>query len=120
MATVLLATAPLAARLGWWWWSQGRHRTMTARAPSEPTPAAVEHTEVEMVKRSLGRWRVRVVTTRWVVQPAAVLSLAPAARSHTSWLGPVLRLTGVALEANSLKAPPVLPRLPAPPGRPHS
>lgn len=119
VATVLLAAAPVAARLGWWWWSQGRHRTVTAFTPSEPAPAAVEHTEVEMVKRTLGRWRVRVVSTRWVVPAAATLSARPPGRRRASWLGPALRLTGAALEANSRKAPVELPRLPAPPNRPH-
>jgi len=118
VATALLATAPLAARLGWWWWSQGRHRTLTASAPFEPAPAAVEHTEIEMVKRTLGRWRLRVSSTRWVVPVGSAVSTAPARKPRANWLGPVLRLTGAALEANSRKAPPEVPRLRAAPGQP--
>ena len=118
VATVLLATAPLAARLGWWWWSRGRHRTLSASAPSQQAPAAVEHTEVEMVRRTLGRWRVRVVSTQWLVPSVPVLAGTASPRSRAGWLRPVLRLTGMALEANARKAlPPPLPRLPAPPAR---
>jgi hypothetical protein len=113
MATALLATAPLAARLGWWWWSQGRHRTLTAYAPFESAPSAVEHTEIEMVKRTLGRWRVRVDSTRWVVPTGPAVSTAPAVKPRANWLEPVLRLTGAALEANSRKTAREVPRLPS-------
>jgi hypothetical protein len=118
VATALLAMAPLAARLGWWWWTHGRHRTLVAYAPSESAPAAVEHTEIEMVKRTLGRWRVRVVTTRSVTPVAPALSAMPAERGRANWLRPVLQLTGAALEANSRAAPRAQPRLPAPADRP--
>lgn len=117
MATVVLATAPLAARLGWWWWSQGRHRSLTSYAPFESAPSAVEHTEIEMVKRTLGRWRLRVNSTRWVVPMESAVSAAPTGSARATWLGPVLRLTGAALEANSRKAPRGVPRLPAATGR---
>lgn len=118
MATVLLATAPLAARLGWWWWSQGRQRPLSTYVSSQPVPTEVEHTEIEMVKKTLGRWRVRVVSTHWTVPGVPSPSARTGSRHRAGWLGPMVRFTGLALEANSRNAPPVLPLLPAPPARP--
>jgi len=65
---LLIAAAPLAARLTWWWW---RHRRVAGRlAPTaHSSPALFELTEVRMTKRLLGRWKVRVISTRY--QPGA-------------------------------------------------
>lgn len=118
VATLLLASAPVAARLGWWWWSRSRRRSVPVYAPTDQAPAAVEHTEVEMVRRTMGRWRVRVVNTRWVLPVSPAVSTFSTRPPRTSWLGPVLRLTGAALEAHPRRSAPTVPRLPAPPSRP--
>lgn len=117
IVAIVLGTAPIVARIGWWWWNQGRQRTLTALSPVVPV-AAIERTEVEMVRRTLGRWRVRVVSTRWAIPPTPVLatSVVPSARGPR-WLVPVLRITALALEHNSRSAAAPLPRLPTPSGR---
>lgn len=61
---LLIAAAPLAARFGWWWWRQARAAEGRPPAPS-PRAVVFEHTEVRMTKRLLGRWKVRVTSTRW-------------------------------------------------------
>ncbi|NNM97890.1 MAG: hypothetical protein HKL89_09850 [Candidatus Dormibacteraeota bacterium] len=61
---LLIAAAPLAARLGWWWWRQSR-ATEGRQATPGPRAVVFEHTEVRMTKRLLGRWKVRVTSTRW-------------------------------------------------------
>ncbi|MGA7088732.1 MAG: hypothetical protein WA695_03440 [Candidatus Dormiibacterota bacterium] len=105
LVTLLCAAAPLAARAAWWWWSHSRRRTLTVSARPAPEPAAVERTEIEMVRKTLGRWRIRVVDTRWSVPTA------PTAAAHTSAPPPpglvraVLRLSTLALRSSS---PPTL------------
>ncbi len=113
---VLVAIAPVAARLGWWWWTEGRRRHGGRDQETGPAVAAtVERTEVEMVRHRLGRWRVRVVSTRWQPPTAAgFASVAPAApRAHRP--GPLWRLTTLALEGGARPASEA-PRLPPTPG----
>jgi hypothetical protein len=75
LAAVVVAITPLLVRVAWWWWSQGRAERDSVE-PIIVTPALVEHTELRMTKRLLGRWKVRVVSTRW--QPGAIpLAVAP-------------------------------------------
>jgi hypothetical protein len=75
LAAVAVAITPLLVRVAWWWWNQSR----AERGSVEPimvAPALVEHTELRLTKRLLGRWKVRVVRTRW--QPGAIpLGVAP-------------------------------------------
>ncbi len=82
---LLIAAAPLAARLGWWWWRQARQARSPAESPRLP-PAIYEHTEVRMTKRLLGRWKVRVTSTRW--QPD-VGAASVAVRPHLSITRPL-------------------------------
>ncbi|MHB1526282.1 MAG: hypothetical protein ACYCZN_08395 [Candidatus Dormibacteria bacterium] len=70
VVALLVAAAPLAARLGWWWWRQTRQTQSHAESARLP-PAVFEHTEVRMTKRLLGRWKVRVTSTRWQPNPGA-------------------------------------------------
>ncbi|HUY24062.1 MAG TPA: hypothetical protein VMV09_02005 [Candidatus Saccharimonadales bacterium] len=100
LVTVLLAAAPLAARAAWWWWSHSRRRTLTVSARPAPEPAAVERTEIEMVRKTLGRWRIRVVDTRWSVPPAPVAAAAQtSAPPPPGLVRAVLRLSTLALRA---------------------
>jgi hypothetical protein len=120
-AAVLLAAAPLAARAAWWWWSHSRRRTLSASARPAPEPAAIERTEIEMVRKTLGRWRIRVVDTRWSVPsapvPPAAINYAP---RPPGLVRAVVRLSALALQSSSQPALPharEVPRLPGPQGR---
>jgi hypothetical protein len=75
LAAVAVAITPLLVRVAWWWWNQSRPERDSVE-PIRVAPALVEHTELRMTKRLLGRWKVRVVQTRW--QPGALpLAVAP-------------------------------------------
>lgn len=116
VATLLLAATPVAARLGWWWWSQSRQRNLTVGPASDRPSFAVERLEIEMVRRTLGRSRLRVTSTRWQGE-AAEPGPANTPSRRQAWLGPTLRLARAALEVNSRKSATSVPRLPAPPLR---
>ena len=64
---LVVAALPLLARLAVWWLSRPR----AGSAPSSSYPAEVERTEMWMTKRPLGRWKLRVVRTRWSAPPPA-------------------------------------------------
>ncbi|MFZ0994560.1 MAG: hypothetical protein WAO09_01070 [Candidatus Dormiibacterota bacterium] len=102
LVALLVAAAPLAARAAWWWWNHGRRRTLTVSARQAAVPAAIERTEIEMVRKSLGRWRIRVVDTRWSVPSAPV---TPAATDYSppspGLLRAALRLSALALQPGS-------------------
>ncbi|MGC1183745.1 MAG: hypothetical protein WBA31_01155 [Candidatus Dormiibacterota bacterium] len=120
VATLLLAAAPIAARLGWWWWNQARRRPLPTSSTASALPAAIERTEIEMVQRTLGRWRLRVTSTRWQVPTVTATPRESPVRLRTAWLGPTVRLTRAALAANSRQAASQVPRLPASSARPRA
>lgn len=121
LAAALLLAMPLAARLGWWWWRQGRRPVPAPASIANRTPATVERTEVELVRRWLGRWRVQVVSTSWQFPADAVASAGSGpSLGRRGWVASLLRLAELAVESSGhRKVPPgqELPRLPAPPGR---
>ena len=101
---LLIAAAPLAARLGWWWWRQARAAEQTSHSAPLP-PAVFEHTEVRMTKRLLGRWKVRVTSTRW--QPSVGADpVAP--RPHLSIARPLQLARLLLLGFGRLPAAPTL------------
>ncbi|MGH7608819.1 MAG: hypothetical protein ACREOD_02580 [Candidatus Dormibacteria bacterium] len=115
LAALLLASAPLALRLGFWW-AQSRGRT-TRRAAAYAAPVAVERTEVTMVKRTLGRWRVHAVSTRWLLPSGTMpASLAVARPPRRGWLEALLRLATLALEGRGAREGSETPRRRLPPG----
>jgi len=91
---LLIAAAPLAARLAWWWWRQARPAEGRPLAPSSGA-VLFERTEVRMTKRLLGRWKVRVTSTRWqpgggpepVVARASLLVARPGQLARLILLG---------------------------------
>ncbi|MHB1940030.1 MAG: hypothetical protein ACYCS9_04305 [Candidatus Dormibacteria bacterium] len=65
---VLVAALPLLARLAVWWLSRPR----PGSGPAWAAPASqVERTEMWVTRRWPGRWKLRVVSTRWMVAPPA-------------------------------------------------
>ena len=63
---VLVAALPLLARLAVWWLSRPRADT----GPPRGAPASqVERTEMWVTRRWPGRWKLRVVSTRWMAAP---------------------------------------------------
>jgi hypothetical protein len=91
---VAMAVAPLLVRLAWWWWRQRRVESHAAEPMA--APAMVEHTELRMTKRLLGRWKVKMVSTRWqsAASPLAVAPNPPA----QGWKGQLARLGLTGLE----------------------
>lgn len=70
LGATALALAPLLVRLMLWWW--GRERSHPVATP--PGAGVVEHTDLRLSKRPLGRWKLRVVTTRWIAGPVEAMS----------------------------------------------
>jgi len=68
VTALLLAAAPLVIRAAWWWRSQPR-RARPSGGGAAAEWGSWEHTELRMTKRLLGRWKVRVVSTRWHPEP---------------------------------------------------
>ncbi|MGH7640873.1 MAG: hypothetical protein ACREOL_08215 [Candidatus Dormibacteria bacterium] len=106
VTAALLATAPVAVRLGWWWWKRGAGPRTEPLDVRPPPTSTLEHTEVELVRRSLGRWRVRVVNTRWQLSATTVVS-PPRPRQRPVWLTPLWRLAASALEGEMRRGLPV-------------
>lgn len=106
LVPVILALAPLVARLAYWWLSRPRSPVATGRAWTG-APALWEHTEVRMTKRLLGRWRIRVTSTRWS-GPAPAGRPGKGARRPRTW-GP---LVGGLLQARLREGVPARPLLP--------
>jgi len=120
LAAVLLTSAPLAARLAWWWWLRGRERRLGVLTTSRPLVVGMERTEVEMVRRSLGRWRLRVVSTRWLAPDASPGAPRGSTSRRSTWLAPAIRLSGLALDAKPRLSTSPEPRLPELPDRARS
>lgn len=68
LLATLVALAPVALRVGWWYWRQTRRPGKTDTQAGAPT-TVFERTEMKMTKHLLGRWKLKLVTTRW--QPMA-------------------------------------------------
>ncbi|MGC8472918.1 MAG: hypothetical protein ACP5PW_00720 [Candidatus Dormibacteria bacterium] len=65
---MLVAALPLLARLAVWWLSRPRNESGAAQA----APASqVERTEMWVTRRWPGRWKLHVVSTRWMVASPA-------------------------------------------------
>lgn len=90
LGALVLAGLPLLMRLAWWWWGRSRVVTPETREPN----GLWEHTDLRLTKRPLGRWKVRVVTTRWIT--TGIGSEAPG--GGDSGLGALARLSLLGLE----------------------
>ena len=115
VTAIAIALAPLLIRLALWW----RERSRRLELPSRAGPRLIERTDLRLSKRPLGRWKLRVVTTRWVPDEAP----EQARRAERGFTSPVLgRLTLLALDRLSRSgaqsgplAPPRLPPGSSPP-----
>lgn len=109
LGAMALALAPLVIRL-WLWW-RGRRRGQ--RPATDSVRGVFEHTDLRLSKRPLGRWKLRVVTTRWSADPIASAG-PPVARRGDSPLAVRLVLLGLDRLARGGRLPAnlVAPRLP--------
>jgi hypothetical protein len=109
LGAMALALAPLLIRL--WLWRRGRQQGEPLAA--DPGRGVFEHTDLRLSKRPLGRWKLRVVTTRWTAEPIATAGSKGFAHADSS---PALRLLLLGLDRLSrggrLPATLLAPRLP--------
>lgn len=109
LGALVLAGLPLLMRVAWWWWA----RRTVANPQTQEGGGLWEHTDLRLTKRPLGRWKVRVVTTRWT----ATSTPRDTSGNRDSGLGALAHLSLLGLErvVHSRRAESVegFPRLPS-------